>query len=237
MACELRFFCKKNLHLHFEKVWLTCANFEIDSNVQSGFIGISFSISLIVVSCKPEEFNANDTPSRSLMMSRFLVWSLASASPETKHLSLHRGVLTGYVYDRISSVIKKALQCVQVSKRERTSVVAVTWRAATSTMSSSRDKTSAGVTPRNYSPTPRLESNPSAVIYTHCVYWSNGKRDSWKLFALCAPDTSVPCVILFARPFLLVSRDRCSISSSEQIFSFPRSTTLWVLLKKVFFYE
>lgn len=51
------------------------------------------------------------------------------------------------------------------------------------------------VAPRNFNPTPVESSQtPRLVVYTRRVYWSNGKSDSWKLFALCAPDIPVPCV-------------------------------------------
>jgi len=111
-----------------------------------------------------------------------------------KTLSLRGGVLNGCVYDRISSVIKKALQCVWVSKRGRTNVVTVSTRSMTLTTLPTHDKTSASGTAKFHSYARRVEPSPSAVMYTRRVYWSNRKRDSRKLFVLCALDTSVPCV-------------------------------------------
>lgn len=174
---------------------------------------LSFHRYLKLSSFESEEFNANDIPSRSLMMlpSAFPRAILSFCIPGDKTLSVHGSVLNGCVYDRISSVIKKALQCVWVSKRGRTSVVAVLTRSTTSTTSPRRDKTSTGGTAKFQPHVRQVEPNPSVVVYTRRVYWSNGKRDSWKLFALCAPDIPVPCVTY------LVPRDRRSTSSSGRV--------------------
>lgn len=119
-------------------------------------------------SFKSEEFNANDTSSRSLMMlpSAFSHTILSFCTLGDKTLSVYGGVLNGCEYDRISSVIKKALQCVWVSKRGRTSVVAM----LTSTTSPGRDKTSTGGTTKFQLHIRRVEPNLSTVVYTRRVY-------------------------------------------------------------------
>lgn len=133
---------------------------------------LSFHRYLKLSSFESEEFNTNNIPSRSLMMlpSTFPRAILSFCIPGDKTLSVHGSVLNGCVYDRISSVIKKALQCVWVSKRGRTSVVAVLTRSTTSTTSPRRDKTSTGGTAKFQSHIRQVKPNPSVVIYTRHVY-------------------------------------------------------------------
>lgn len=90
--------------------------------------------------------------------------SLASHSPD-KTFPLHRGVLNGYVYDRISSVIKKALQCVSKHAGKRID------RLESLDFHSEASKVS-----RLFRSTRSLPFHPLPL----CVYSRSGKRDSWK---------------------------------------------------------
>lgn len=142
------------------------------------------------------------------------------STPGDKTLTLHGGVLNGCVYDRISSVIKKALQCVRVSKRGWTSVVAVLMRSMTSTMSPSRDKTSAGGTVKFQSPTPVEPSQTPWRWYIRVVsieVTESATRGNSSYFALQIPRFLV--LPISTRLLLLVPRDCRSTSSSGRASS------------------
>lgn len=199
-------------------------NFKVDSNIRDRLpIGIPLCIPSQpkLSSCEPEEFNANDTPSRSLMMPPFAFphTILSYRTPGDKTLSLHGGVLNGCVYDRISSVIKKALQCVRVSKRGRTTVVAVSTRSSTSTTSPGRDKTSAGGTTKFQGSTP-VESNQAPrrwyILVVSIEVTESTTRGNSSYFALQIPRS---LCYLSTQLLLLVPRDCRSTSSCERASS------------------
>lgn len=129
---------------------------------------------------KLAKFNANDTSSGPLMMRPYPRASgaytrlpiLRYTSPETKRSLCNRGVLNGCVYDRISSVIKKALQCVRVSKRGRATVVRVAQLESTPRRPYPGDKTFTilRATKVHRVPHPPSTSNPPfCSIYPRCL--------------------------------------------------------------------
>lgn len=115
--------------------------------------------------------------------------TIFSFIPGDKTLFLHGGVLNGCVYDRISSVIKKALQCVGVSKCGWTSVVTVSTRSMTLTTSSTHDKTFAGGTAKFsfLRPSSRVKSLGWSILVVSIEVTESATRGNSSYFALQIP--------------------------------------------------
>lgn len=94
---------------------------------------------------------------------------LRYTSPETKRSLCNRGVLNGCVYDRISSVIKKALQCVRVSKRGRATVVRVARLESTPRRPYPGDKTFTILRATKVHHPPSSSNPPFCSIYPRCL--------------------------------------------------------------------